>query len=161
MKTQTDILMEFIFPRYNKVNYSRFISDFSEKFEKRRNSFRSKKKSFSISLEKIENGEDKRTSVMIKNLPSSITKEDFKTILGDVGNINYVYLPFDKKKNKYLGFAFVNVVNSKTLIQIHNKLYGKKLDNYQMKKNIEICYSKVQGKNELIQMFSKNKMMHL
>ena len=161
MKTQTDILMEFIFPRYNKVNYSRFISDFSEKFEKRRNSFRSKKKSFSISLEKIENGEDKRTSVMIKNLPSSITKEHFKTILGDVGNINYVYLPFDKKKNKYLGFAFVNVVNSKTLIQIHNKLYGKKLDNYQMKKNIEICYSKVQGKNELIQMFSKNKMMHL
>ena len=161
MKTQTDILMEFIFPRYNKVNYSRFISDFSEKFEKRRNIFRSKKKSFSISLEKIENGEDKRTSVMIKNLPSSITKEDFKTILGDVGNINYVYLPFDKKKNKYLGFAFVNVVNSKTLIQIHNKLYGKKLDNYQMKKNIEICYSKVQGKNELIQMFSKNKMMHL
>ena len=161
MKTQTDILMEFIFPRYNKVNYSRFISDFSEKFEKRRNIFRSKKKSFSISLEKIENGEDKRTSVMIKNLPSSITKEDFKTILGDVGNINYVYLPFDKKKNKYLGFAFVNVVNSKTLIQIYNKLYGKKLDNYQMKKNIEICYSKVQGKNELIQMFSKNKMMHL
>ena len=161
MKTQTDILMEFIFPRYNKVNYSRFISDFSEKFEKRRNSFRSKKKSFSISLEKIENGEDKRTSVMIKNLPSSITKEHFKTILGDVGNINYVYLPFDKKKNKYLGFAFVNVVNSKTLIQIYNKLYGKKLDNYQMKKNIEICYSKVQGKNELIQMFSKNKMMHL
>ena len=161
MKTQTDILMEFIFPRYNKVNYSRFISDFSEKFEKRRNSFRSKKKSFSISLEKIENGEDKRTSVMIKNLPSSITKEDFKTILGDVGNINYVYLPFDKKNNKYLGFAFVNVVNSKTLIQIYNKLYGKKLDNYQMKKNIEICYSKVQGKNELIQMFSKNKMMHL
>ena len=160
MKTQTDILMEFIFPRYNKVNYSRFISDFSEKFEKRRNSFRSKKKSFSISLEKIENGEDKRTSVMIKNLPSSITKEDFKTILGDVGNINYVYLPFDKKKNKYLGFAFVNVVNYKTLIQIHKKLYGKKLDNYRMKKNIEICYSKVQGKNELIQMFSKNK-MHL
>ena len=161
MKTQTDILMEFIFPRYNKVNYSGFISDFSEKFEKRRNSFRSKKKSFSISLEKIENGEDKRTSVMIKNLPSSITKEDFKTILGDVGNINYVYLPFDKKNNKYLGFAFVNVVNSKTLIQIYNKLYGKKLDNYQMKKNIEICYSKVQGKNELIQMFSKNKMKHL
>ena len=160
MKTQTDILMEFIFPRYNKVNYSRFISDFSEKFEKRRNSFRSKKKSFSISLEKIENGEDKRTSVMIKNLPSSITKEDFKTILGDVGNINYVYLPFDKKNNKYLGFAFVNVVNYKTLIQIHKKLYGKKLDNYRMKKNIEICYSKVQGKNELIQMFSKNK-MHL
>ena len=37
MKTRTDILMEFIFPRYNKVNYSRFISDFSEKFEKRRN----------------------------------------------------------------------------------------------------------------------------
>ena len=66
----------------------------------------------------------------------------------------------DKKNNKFLGFAFVDVVNYKTLIQIYKKLYGKKLDNYRMKKNIEICYSKVQGKNELIQMFSKNK-MHL
>ena len=111
-------------------------------------------------VKKIENSEDKRTSVMIKNLPSSITKEHFKDILGDVGNINYMYLPYDKKNNKFLGFAFVNVVNYKTLIQIHKKLYGKKLDNYRMKKNIEICYSKVQGKNELIQMFSKNK-MHL
>lgn len=153
MKTQTDILMEFIFPRYNKVNYSRFISDFSEKFEKRRNSFRSKKKSFSISLEKIENGEDKRTSVMIKNLPSSITKEHFKTILGDVGNINYVYLPFDKKNNKILGFAFVNVINYKTILHLYHKLYGKKFEDFDMKKKIEICYSKVQGKNELIKMF--------
>ena len=160
MKTQTDIIIELLFPRYAKVNHSRFISFFSDIPEKKRSSVRTKKKSFNISIEKIENGEDKRTSVMIKNLPSSITKEHFRDILGDVGNINYVYLPYDKKNNKFLGFAFVNVVNYKTLIQIHKKLYGKKLDNFQMKKNIEICYSKVQGKNELIQMFSKNK-MHL
>ena len=74
-----------------------------------------------------------------------------------MGNINYLYLPFDKKNNKFLGFAFVNVVNYKTLIQLHNKLYGRKLENFEMKKTIEICYSKVQGKQELIQMFSKNK----
>lgn len=160
MKTQTDIIIELLFPRYVKVNHSRFISFFSDISEKKRNILKPKKKSLNISIEKIENSEDKRTSVMIKNLPSSITKEHFKDILGDVGNINYVYLPYDKKNNKFLGFAFVNVVNYKTLIQIHKKLNGKKLDNYRMKKNIEICYSKVQGKNELIQMFSKNK-MHL
>ena len=160
MKTQIDILMELLFPKYTKMSHSRFISYFSDIPERKRTNTRSKKKTFNISIEKIENGEDKRTSVMIKNLPSSITKEHFKNILGDVGNINYVYLPYDKKNNKFLGFAFVNVVNYKTLIQIHHKLYGRKLDNYEMKKNIEICYSKVQGKNELIQMFSKNK-MHL
>ena len=160
MKTQTDIIIELLFPRYVKVNHSRFISFFSDISEKKRNILKPKKKSLNISIEKIENSEDKRTSVMIKNLPSSITKEHFKDILGDVGNINYMYLPYDKKNNKFLGFAFVNVVNYKTLIQIHKKLYGKKLDNYRMTKNIEICYSKVQGKNELIQMFSKNK-MHL
>ena len=143
MKTQTDIIIELLFPRYVKVNHSRFISFFSDISEKKRNILKPKKKSLNISIEKIENSEDKRTSVMIKNLPSSITKEHFKDILGDVGNINYMYLPYDKKNNKFLGFAFVNVVNYKTLIQIHKKLNGKKLDNYRMKKNIEICYSKV------------------
>ena len=143
MKTQTDIIIELLFPRYEKVNHSRFISFFSDISEKKRNILKPKKKSLNISIEKIENSEDKRTSVMIKNLPSSITKEHFKDILGDVGNINYMYLPYDKKNNKFLGFAFVNVVNYKTLIQIHKKLNGKKLDNYRMKKNIEICYSKV------------------
>lgn len=149
--------MELIFPKYSRPKSSRFLQSFSKNQEKKNKKNFSKKKSLVISLPKIESGEDKRTSVMIKNLPNTISKDYFKNILCDVGNINYLYLPFDKKNNKFLGFAFVNVVNYKTLIQLHNKLYGRKLENFEMKKTIEICYSKVQGKQELIQMFSKNK----
>ncbi len=112
--------------------------------------------SFTISLEKIKKGEDKRTSIIIKNLPNSINKEFINEMLLGVGNINYLYLPFDKYSNKNLGFAFVNMVNYRSIIQLYNKLKEYKFDKFEMKRPIEICYSKVQGKNELSQMFKKN-----
>ena len=37
--------------------------------------------------------------------------DNIKQILEGIGNINYLYLPFDKVMNRNLGFAFVNVVN--------------------------------------------------
>jgi RNA recognition motif-containing protein len=112
--------------------------------------------SFTISLEKIKKGEDKRTSIIIKNLPNSINKEFINEMLLGVGNINYLYLPFDKYSNKNLGFAFVNMVNYRSIIQLYNKLKEYKFDKFEMKRPVEICYSKVQGKNELSQMFKKN-----
>ena len=156
MKSRIDIMLELIFPKYSHPKMSRFASTFESIFENGRPSIRTRKKTFSISLDKIANGEDKRTSLMIKNLPCTISKEWFKSILSEAGNINYLYLPFDKKTTKFLGFAFVNVVNYKTIIQLHQKLYGKKLKDFDMKRSIEMCYSKVQGKQELIQMFNKN-----
>ena len=150
MKSHTDIIIELIFPHFSRPSESRFTSLFSILNKK---AYYSKRQSCTISLPKIESGEDRRTSIIIKNLPPTVTKEYLKSILTDVDNINYVYLPFDKKNNKILGFAFVNVVNYKTILQLHHKLYGKKFDDFDMKKQIEICYSKVQGKSELIKMF--------
>ncbi len=46
--------------------------------------------------------------------------------------------------------------NYKSIIHLYNKLKGYKFDNFELKKPIEICYSKIQGKNNLSQMFKKN-----
>ena len=150
MKSHTDIIIELLFPHFSHASESRFTSFFSTLNKK---AHYSKHQSCTISLPKIESGEDRRTSIIIKNLPPAVTKEYLRSVLVDVGNINYVYLPFDKKNNKILGFAFVNVINYKTILHLYHKLYGKKFDDFDMKKQIEICYSKVQGKSELIKMF--------
>ena len=154
MRTKYEILLKLLFPKYSQPSESRFINSFSYINNKKKSN--KNQNSFSISFEKIEKGEDKRTSIIIKNLPNSINKEYINQILLGVGNINYLYLPFDKYKNRNLGFAFVNFVNYRSIVKLYNKLKNYKFENIDMKKPIEICYSKVQGKNELSKMFKKN-----
>ena len=153
MRTKYEILLKLLFPKYSQQPQSRFVKFFSIKNNK---TITKNQSSFTISLEKIKKGEDKRTSIIIKNLPNSINKEFINEMLLGVGNINYLYLPFDKYSNKNLGFAFVNMVNYRSIIQLYNKLKEYKFDKFEMKRPVEICYSKVQGKNELSQMFKKN-----
>lgn len=153
MRTKYDILLKFLFPKFSQPIQSRFVNFFSFS---NKNTINKNKVSFIISLEKIEKGEDKRTSIIIKNIPNSINKEYINEILLGIGNINYLYLPFDKYSNKNLGFAYVNVVNYRSIILLYNKLKEYKFDKFKMKKPIEIYYSKIQGKNELTRMFKKH-----
>ena len=155
MRTKYEILLKLLFPKYSQPSESRFINSFSYINNKKKSN--KNQNSFSISFEKIEKGEDKRTSIIIKNLPNSINKEYINQILLGVGNINYLYLPFDKYNNRNLGFAFINVVNYRSIIKLHNRLKDYKFENIDIKKQIEICYSKIQGKNELSKMFKKKK----
>ena len=144
------IISNFLFPKFTQPKESRFASFFS--YIKKTNKIKNYKY-YSISFEKIENGEDKRTTVIIKNIPNSITKESFYQILDGVGNINYLYLPFNKQTNKNLGFAFVNMINYKNIINL-----CKRLIEYQFKdieKPIEIYYHKIQGRINLSKMFLK------
>ena len=112
---------------------------------------------FTIYYEKIENGDDKRTTVIIKNIPHYITKENFCNILEGIGNINYLYLPYNKITNENLGFAFINVVNYKNIINLCNRLLKYKFDKIEDGKPIQINYYRVQGRTNLSKMLSKNK----
>jgi hypothetical protein len=57
--------------------------------------------------------------------------------------------------NRNLGFAFINVINYKNIINLYKRLKEYKFENNEFKNNIEINYSKVQGKNNLSNMFAK------
>ena len=105
MKTKYEIISKLLFPKFSQPKESRFLKFFSSINDKNKNH-----KHFNhnwISIEKIENGEDKRTSVIIKNLPKILTKDNIKEILEGIGNINYLYVPYDKVINRNLGFAFI------------------------------------------------------
>jgi len=153
MKTKYEIIVSFLFPKFKQPKQSRFLKFFSSLNDN--NNQNKQFNQYSISIEKIENGEDKRTSVIIKNIPNTLNKENIKQILEGVGNINYLYLPFDKVMNRNLGFAFINVVNYKNIINLYKRLKEYKFENNEFKNNIEINYSKVQGKNNLSNMFAK------
>ncbi len=148
-----EIISYFLFPKFSHPKESRFLHFFSSLSNKK--NILKFSNQLSISLEKIKNGEDKRTSIIVKNIPNTITKEYIKKVLEGIGNINYLYLPFDKIMNRNLGFSYINIVNYKNLLNLYKRLTEYNFENHQLIQPIEICYSKIQGKNRLSQMFQK------
>ena len=153
MLTKNEIILQLLFPKFKPAIDSRFISLFQLNKNKKINY--NNYNSFDISIEKILNREDKRTSIILKNIPNTLNKENLNKLLLGVGNINYLYLPFDKISKKNFGFAFVNMVNYKSIIKLYNKLTSLNFDN--SNNSIEIYYSKIQGKEGLSKMFRNNK----
>ena len=74
-----------------------------------------------------------------------MTKNQLKMIIEKIANINYIYIPLFMLSADNLRCAFVNVVNSKSIIDIYLKL--KKLNFTKIK----ITYSMLQGKKALIE----------
>ncbi|MGL4947768.1 MAG: hypothetical protein ACRC42_00030 [Mycoplasma sp.] len=114
-------------------------------------------KSAFINISNIKNGKDKRTSVIIKNLPYNIDKDYLLNVwLINSGNINYSFLPFNKKTGNHLGFAFWNVVNYKSIITLYERVKSwDSINNNAFTRPIEIWYSKAQGKTQLSLMFKR------
>ena len=116
-----------------------------------------------IEPKNIINGIDKRTTIIVKNLPNDISKEDLKAIIEPLGNFNFMYIPLlIKNKNKTsLPCAYINVINYKTILKIVQKF--EQIKNIKIIKGnkdltkVAIFYSRTQGKYALINRFSLEK----
>ena len=117
-----------------------------------------KKKTMRVIPKNIMLGLDKRTSIIIKNLPENITPEQFKQIVLKFNPyIDYYYVPNNIKTRKKLRVAFVNVLNYLQIVPLYMGLIYKTKFVYNSPEiEMEICYSKVQGKEELIKRFLSN-----
>jgi hypothetical protein len=114
-----------------------------------------KRKTLSVNPKNIMLGLDKRTSIIIKNIPENLTPEQFRQIiLHFCPYINFFYVPLKIKTRKKLRVAFVNVLNYLQIVPIYmGLLYRIKFIYNNPNIEMEICYSKVQGKDLLIKRF--------
>ena len=105
-----------------------------------------------INLDNILKSRDKRTTLIIRNIPNKYTI----SLLLDELNKNFeykfdiVYLPQDYINNSNLGFGFINFVNHMHLILFYDEFVGKKWNCFNSKKRCQLAYSKYQGKTELM-----------
>ena len=172
-KDPSKILLE-LFPKFSHPSQSRFheffkklkeLNKIQEKNEKKKNNSshkKNKKNIMELNLYKIQNGMDKRTSLMIKNIPKGIDEINVIKWLLQLANLNYIFVPKDEFSNKILGYAFINVCNYMDILQLlkrlailennNNKINKENFVNNNRKK-IEVIYSHKQGLKSLTKSF--------
>ena len=149
------IILSLYYPQFYTPINSRFETFFNSLEKKENNSNSKLNKSKIIFPEKIARNEDKRTSLLIKGIPDYYSKNDLINYITKFGNINYFFIS-KNVKNKNTLIAFINVINYKSIIPIFMNLRNLKFAISGNIYNIEITYSKIQGKQKLKQYIKKN-----
>lgn len=91
-------------------------------------------------------GEDKRTTLMIKNIPNKYTQKMLLTTIDEKfrGTYDFFYLPIDFKNKCNVGYAFINMVRPEYIVPLVQKLDRKKWEKFNSEKVCNISYARIQ-----------------
>ena len=103
-----------------------------------------------IKLEDIARGIEKRTTVMIRNVPIKYTVEVLEKELEYFnGKFDCIYMPFDYENGGNKGYAFLNLVNPYHVLLFYEFFQGKCWSFFESKKICELNFANFQGINEI------------
>ncbi|KAK9810778.1 hypothetical protein WJX73_006520 [Symbiochloris irregularis] len=119
-------------------------------------------KMYSLDYEKVLAGEDRRTTIMLKNIPNKYTQkmllatidEDFR------GSYDFFYLPIDFKNKCNVGYAFLNLLKPETIVPLAQRFNRKKWERFNSEKVCHITYARIQGKHALVTHFQNSSLLH-
>jgi hypothetical protein len=105
-----------------------------------------------IDINKIISLEDKRTTIMIKNIPNKFNKDLLLSIIDQnfKGTYDLFIMPTDINKSKNFGYSFINFTSVYYIPYFYFMFNGKMWSSTNSKKVCELTYSKVQGKKDLL-----------
>ena len=143
----------------NKNEYNNFSSSTSSNEQSPRRS--EKKFDINIDMKRIIYLEDRRTTLMIKNIPNKFSRDLILKIINQEfeGAYDLFVLPTDANGYKNFGYSFINFTNTYYIPYFYFIFNDKKWPNTNSKKVCEITYSKIQGRNNLISHYS-NKIIY-
>ena len=105
-----------------------------------------------VDIYKILSLEDKRTTIMIKNIPNKFSRIILLNTIDQhfKGTYDLFILPTDGNRNKNFGYSFINFTSSYFIPYFYFMFNNKKWSSTNSKKICEITYSKIQGRTNLI-----------
>ncbi|KAM7453739.1 hypothetical protein BLSTO_05510 [Blastocystis sp. subtype 1] len=114
------------------------------------NDVRTNNVSEEVDLAKLERGEDKRSVVMIRNLPNRCTVEGFLRVMDMIvpGRYKILNMPIDSRTHRNLGYSFIQFNSVEDLITAYKSLQGKRWPHSESVKTISFCYAKIQADND-------------
>eukprot|EP00421_Protoceratium_reticulatum_P060671 CAMPEP_0168494096 /NCGR_PEP_ID=MMETSP0228-20121227/71055_1 /TAXON_ID=133427 /ORGANISM="Protoceratium reticulatum, Strain CCCM 535 (=CCMP 1889)" /LENGTH=395 /DNA_ID=CAMNT_0008510893 /DNA_START=54 /DNA_END=1242 /DNA_ORIENTATION=- len=124
---------------------------------------------FDIVAERILSGEDTRTTVMVRNIPKSWSRDVFVDVLNSIESTNYsfFYMPFDKRRAIHCGFAFVDFNSPMDVLRLFEGLTEvprawDRLGGGGASKSgpPAVSYARLQGKEQLMDHFNTSAIMH-
>ena len=138
-------------------NQNNFNSSTSFSVGKNKNGINVDSPKYFIHIENILQGKDKRTTLIIRNIPISYSISKLLRELNKKFYRKYdlVYLPKDNIKNSNLGFGFINFIDYMHLLYFYDLFEGKKWNCFNSNKKCQLAYSKYQGKDKLIEYIHK------
>ena len=124
----------------------------NEQGEKNEKNEKIDEKNMILDINKVISMEDKRTTIMIKNIPNKFNKDLLLSIINQnfKGTYDLFILPTDINKYKNFGYAFINFTSSYYIPYFYYMFNGKMWSSTNSKKICELTYSKVQGKTNLL-----------
>ena len=136
---------------------------------------------FAIFVSDIETGTEKRTTVMIRNIPRSFTQRTVIDILKlrftsrrdptDQALFDFLYLPMDLVNRVNVGYAFINftkpqyvidcyrLFNSKTWRTVMESAGLPRIEDPEMSKVARVSFARIQGRDNLMGHFNKSSIM--
>ncbi|KAI6032954.1 RNA recognition motif 2-domain-containing protein [Pisolithus orientalis] len=114
-----------------------------------------------LDIEKIEQGVDTRTTVMIKNIPNKMTDKELLEFINNVcpRRVDFLYLRMDFKNGCNVGYAFVNFISVQDLLLFAKKKLNERWNMYSSEKILQMSYANYQGKEALVEKFKNSCIM--
>ncbi|KAF2680244.1 hypothetical protein K458DRAFT_269757, partial [Lentithecium fluviatile CBS 122367] len=114
-----------------------------------------------VRRERILDGTDVRTTIMLRNIPNKLDWLSLKALLDQVcfGTYDFVYLRIDFKTGHNVGYAFINFADMSGMIAMLDYVEGRGWIGYRSNKNAEVSYATIQGREALTQKFRNSSVM--
>ncbi|MCJ1435175.1 hypothetical protein MMC27_004546 [Xylographa pallens] len=131
-----------------------------------------------VDIERIRQGLDVRTTIMLRNIPNKIDQAMLKEIVDDTsrGMYDFMYLRIDFANNcKWVhprrrappqlnkpcsvGYAFINFEDPYCIIDFVKARAGRRWNRFNSDKIAEVSYATIQGKDCLVQKFRNSSVM--
>ena len=128
----------------NKIKEKNEIKEIKENKEEELN--------LTLEINDIISQKDKRSTIMIKNIPNKFNQEYILNIINQnfKGTFDVFVLPTDINKFKNFGYAFINFTSSYYIPYFYFMFNGNMWFGTNSQKICELAYSKVQGKEALL-----------
>ncbi|MCQ2818731.1 MAG: hypothetical protein MJ252_15805 [archaeon] len=104
-----------------------------------------------IILDELVTGNEKRTTLMLKNIPN---KYSLNNLIEEIdpafwGKYDYINLPIDYDRKLNLGYAFINFTDPFHIVLFYQTYYGRKWNRYRSEKKLDLAYADKQGKKDV------------
>ena len=104
-----------------------------------------------IDIIEIISGKDKRTTLMLRNIPNKYKLDDLVKEIDKSfwGKYDYINLPIDYERKLNLGYAFINFVDPLHIILFYETYHNKRWMLYKSDKKMDMTYADKQGKKDI------------